>query len=346
MKRKSILLLIAVLLMSVALVVAGCGGNQDEASNSGSDSSADQSQGSEDKQEVTRLLMATGGTGGTYYPLGGAIAETWNKYIDGLNVTVQSTGASVENIRLLGSGQTELAMAMNGPAIAAVEGTGDFEGQPVKGFSAVGVIYPEVMQIVSPKDTGIKSVKDLKGKRVSIGPVGSGTASAAIKILKANGIDPDKDIEKFQDTFSDAARKLKDGLLDAAFAVLAVPAANIVDITTSTPVTIVNIEGEGLQKLMEMDPAFSPYEIPAGTYDGQDEIGYTVSQWAVLYVSDDLPEDLVYQMAKVMYEHTDEIAKAHARGNQIKLENAIKGIKPVPFHPGAEKYYKEQGLID
>jgi len=325
MKRKIIALF--VLVFALSIVTTACGGAQ-----------------SGEGVTSTKLLMATGGTGGTYYPLGGAIAETWNNHIDGLNVTVQSTGASVENIRLIGSGETEVAMAMNGPGIAAVQGTGDFEGKAVKNFAAVGVIYPEVMQVVAPKDSGIKTIEDLKGKRVSIGPAGSGTASAAIKILESYGIDPEKDIEKFQDTFADAASKLKDGLLDAAFAVLAVPAANIIDITTSTPVTIVSIEGEGLDKLLKAEPAFSPYEIPAGTYDGQDQVGHTVSQWAVLYVNKDLSEDLVYQMTKVMYENTDEIAAGHARGNQIKLENAMKGIAPVPFHPGAEKYYKEKGL--
>lgn len=333
--RKSLLLVLA-LLLTVSLLVIGCGGGQEEPNNEGENSGS----------ETANLLMATGGTGGTYYPLGGSIADVWNKNIEGLNVTVQATGASVENIRLLASGETQLAMAMNGPAQAAWNGTGDdFEGNALQNFAAVGVIYPEVMQIIAPADAGIKTVADLKGKRVSIGPVGSGTASAALKILDSYGIDPDNDLRKFQDNFADAARKIKDGQLDAAFAVLAVPAGNVVDITTATPVSIVNIEGEGLQKLLEADPTFSSYEIPGGTYEGQDEIASTVSQWAVLYVQQDLPEDLIYNMTKVMYEYTENIAKGHARGNQITIDNALKGIEPVEFHPGAIKYYKEKGLM-
>ena len=289
--------------------------------------------------------MATGGTGGTYYPLGGAIANVWNDNIDGLNVTIEATGASVENIRLLADKETDLAMAMNGPAANAHNGTGDFEGAPVD-FSAIGVIYPEVMQIIAPESTGIESVEDLKGKRVSIGPAGSGTASAALNILEAYGIDPDKDIDKFQDNFADAARKLKDGQLDAAFAVLAVPAGNVIDITTSTPVNVVNITGEGLEKVLDLDPTFSPYEVPAGTYEGQDEVAYTVSQWAVLYAPNDLDEDLVYEMTKVMYEKKDDIARGHDRGEQISLDTAMEGIDPVPFHPGALRYYQEQGFVD
>ncbi|MBS3968501.1 MAG: TAXI family TRAP transporter solute-binding subunit [Clostridia bacterium] len=332
MKRKGLLLLVCLLVTS--LVFAACGGQTDSKEENG-----------KEVVELTRLLMATGGTGGTYYPLGGAIAEAWNEHIEGLEVTTQATGASVENLRLLGSGETELAMAMNGPAMAAYLGIGDFAGNPID-FSAVGVIYPEVMQIVAPKGTGIVNVEDLRGKRVSIGPPGSGTASSAITILKSFGIDPETDIIKHQDNFTDAAMKLKDGHLDAAFAVLAVPAGNIVDVTTSTPVNIVNITGEGLNKLLEVDPTFSPYEIPAGTYVGQDETAYTVSQWAVLYVPNDLPEDLVYQMTKVMYEQTEQIARTHARGDQITLDNATLGIDPVPFHPGAAKYFKEKGILE
>lgn len=329
--RKSVYLLLA-LLLAVSLVVVGCGGEKQQAAD-------------DNGSEAQNLLMATGGTGGTYYPLGGTMANVWNSNIEGLNVTVSSTGASIENMRLLASGEAKLAMAMNGPAQAAWNGEGDFNGQAMKDFRAVGVIYPEVMQIITPADSGIKTVADLKGKRVSIGPPGSGTASAAIKILEAYGIDPNNDIKQLPATFSDAARQIKDGQIDAAFAVLAVPAANVVDITTSTPVTIVDIEGEGLQKILDSAPAFTPYEIPGGTYEGQDEVAHTVSQWAVLYVQKDLPNDLVYNMTKVMYEKTDEIAAGHARGKQITIDNAIKGIKPVEFHPGAIKYYKEKGMM-
>lgn len=339
MKKK--LNLFFVLMLAVTLVVAGCGGGQQPAPNEGDQGEQPQQQQS---VEVTRLLMATGGTGGTYYPLGGSIANVWNDNIEGLNVTIEATGASVENLRLLGSGETDLIMSMNGPAMHAYNGTGDF-AQPID-FAAVGVIYPEVMQIVAPKDSGIQSVEDLKGKRVSIGPAGSGTAAAALNILEAFDIDPDNDMQKFQDNFADAARKIKDGQLDAAFAVLAVPAGNVVDITTSTPVNIVNITGAGLDRLLELDPTFSPFEIPAGTYDGQDETGYTVSQWAVLYVPTDMDEDLVYNLTNVMYEKTADIARGHDRGNQITLDNAMEGIAPVPFHPGALKYYREKGLTN
>ncbi len=335
---KKLWVLMLALVLAVSLVATGCGG----AGGEGEDGGGEEQSGG----EVNNLLMATGGTGGTYYPLGGAIAAVWTDNIDNVKATVQSTGASVENIRLLSSGETDLAMAMNGIAQAAWKGEGDFEGNAVDNIAGAGVIYPEIMQVVAAKDAGIETIADLKGKRVSIGPVGSGTASSAIKILQAYGIDPDSDIEKFQDTFGDAARKIKDGNLDAAFAVLAVPAANIIDITTATPVNIVDIKGDGLDKLLEEAPAFSAFEIPAGTYEGEDEVGYTVAQWASLYVPADMDEELVYNLTKQMYESVETIAQAHNRGNQITLDNAVKGFAPVPLHPGAEKYFQEQGLLE
>ncbi|MTI79941.1 MAG: TAXI family TRAP transporter solute-binding subunit [Firmicutes bacterium] len=327
--------LLITLMLAVSLLAVGCGG-------SGEEGAEESSSGA----ETNNLLMATGGTGGTYYPLGGAIADVWSKNIEGTKVTVQSTGASVENIRLLSGGETDLAMAMNGPAQAAWKGEGDFSGNAVDNIAGVGVIYPEIMQVVAPADSGIETIADLKGKRVSIGPIGSGTASSAIKILEAYGINPDEDIEKFQDTFADAARKIKDGNLDAAFAVLAVPAANIVDITTATPVNVVDIEGDALDTLLENSPAFSAFEIPAGTYEGEDAVGKTVAQWASLYVPADMDEDLVYNLTKNMYENVETISTAHARGNQITLDNAVKGFDPVPLHPGAVKYYQEVGVLD
>ncbi|MDW7649988.1 MAG: TAXI family TRAP transporter solute-binding subunit [Bacillota bacterium] len=330
-----------ILMLALSLIVAGCGGQQEP---DGQENQNENQEGEVDEQTgPVRLLMATGGVGGTYYPLGGAMAKVWSENIDGVLVTVQSTGASIENIRLLATDETELAMAMNGPGQEAVNG-GDNFPEPLTNFSAIGVIYPEVMQVIAPKGNGVEKIEDLIGKRVSIGPPGSGTAASAERILEAYGIDPDKDITKFQDNFADAADKLKDGQLDAAFAVLAVPAANVMEITTSTPVTVVDISGEGLDKLLEMEPAFSPYEIPGGTYEGQDDTAYTVSQWAVLYVQDDISEDVVYNLTKVMYENTDQIAAAHARGEQILLENAVKGIAPVKFHPGAARFYEEKGI--
>lgn len=286
-------------------------------------------------------LLATGGTGGTYYPLGGAIANVWNNSVNGLHVTVQATGASVENMRLLGNKETELAIAINSIADDAFNGKGKFSS-PITNARSIGVVYPEVVQIVTPKDSNIQSIEDLKGKRVSIGPAGSGTAVAAEQIVEAYGMSM-QDFQSFQDTFTDAGDKLKDGNLDAAFAILSVPAANVVDIATSKDVRVLKITGTGLENLKKKHPFYSEYAIPANTYKGQDEEVSTVTMQAVLYAREDLPEEVVYQITKSLYEQKEEIAKGYAIGKQISLEKALAGVT-VPLHPGAEKFYKEKGM--
>ncbi len=324
------------LVMAFALVVSGCGTSGNNAEQGGNEAEGGGS------AESYSYLMATGGTGGTYYPLGGSIAQVWSDNIENVEVTVQSTGASVENMRLLGSGETELAMAINAIAESAYNGKGEFEGNAITNFGAIGVVYPEVIQIVTPKDSGIKSIKDLAGKRVSLGPAGSGTAVAAEQILEAYGLTKN-DVQAFQDTFSDAATKIKDGNLDAAFAILSVPAGNIEDIASTKEVNLISVEGDGLAALQEKYPFFATYTVPAGTYNGQDADVQTVAQQAVMYVLNDVPEDVVYEMTKNMYEKKDDIAKGHASGNQIELEKALDGVT-TPLHPGAEKYFKEKGL--
>ncbi len=283
------------------------------------------------------LRLATGGTGGTYYPLGGAIATTWNNHI-GTNVIVQSTGASVENLNLLHSGEVELAMAMNSMAIYAIEGDGPF-ANPLD-FTVVGTIFPEVLQIVAHANSGINTAADLVGKRVAIGPPGSGTASIALKLLDSYGIDLN-DIDIHSDTFFDAADRMRDGQLDAVFSVMSVPSAAIVDLSSHIDINIVNIEGEGLASLLQAEPSLSSYEISAGTYPGQDEDVLTVAQWATLYASKDLDDNLVYNLTKIMYEQAQEIASIHAAGNRINVSNIFSGIGPVPIHPGALMYYTE-----
>ncbi|MBN1189610.1 MAG: TAXI family TRAP transporter solute-binding subunit [Dehalococcoidales bacterium] len=324
--------LLLILLLAISLITIGCNSdNQDDGNGKGG-------------TQESALLMATGSTGGTYYPLGSALADTWNRHIDNTSVSIRESGGSVENIRLLNGGEVRLAMVMNGTAQEALKGgSGDFP-EALDNFAAVGVIYPEVMQVFALKSSGIKTIGDLRGKKVSIGPSGSGTAPSALKILTACGLEPGKDIEVFNYSFSDAADNLVNNQLDAAFAVLAIPAAGITEISATGPISLLGIDGDGLKRFLDTAPAFSPFVIPAGTYNGQDEITHTVSQWAVLYTLKDTHEDTVYNLTKYLYEASSETAEQHACGNQIRIENATKGISPVPLHPGAVKYYTEKGI--
>ncbi|QSB15654.1 TAXI family TRAP transporter solute-binding subunit [Natronosporangium hydrolyticum] len=305
----------------------------------------DDSNGEEpgDAGELSHMLLATGSTGGTYYPLGGGMASIWSEGIDGLTVSVQASGASVENLRLLQAGEVELIMAVNGVAINAMNGEGDFAGED-HDFMAIGNVYAEVTQIVARADAEIETIADLAGKRVQIGPAGSGTEVSARQILDYHGIDADSDIDSFQDSFGDAADQLRDGTVDAAFGILALPAASIIDVATGTDLVMVDLEGEPLEQMLADDASLSAVEVPEGTYPGQDDAATWVTNWATLYVAPGLDEDQVYELVSLMYEGMDPDTVGHAVADEIQLDTAIDGLGGVPLHPGAERYYEEQGV--
>ena len=290
------------------------------------------------------LTLGTGSTGGTYFPLGGAIAGVWSGEVDGVNVSTQATGASVENVRLISAGELDLAMAVNGVAADAFAGEGEFEGED-HNWNALGNVYGEVMQVVARADAGIETIADMEGQRVAIGPPGSGTEVLARALLEFHDIDPDNDIEAFSDTFGDAADNLRDGQVDAAFAILALPAASIEEVATATDITLVDIEGDPLDAALDADPTLSVLEVEAGTYPGQEEPATFVTNWATMYVDEGLDEDTVFELTRVLYEHNEEIAEAHTAGEQIQLDTAVDGLGGIPLHPGAEAYYEEQGAL-
>lgn len=307
---------------------------------SGDDDAGD---GTGDGGARSDMRLATGSTGGTYFPLGGGMAQVWSNEVDGLNVSVQASGASVENLRLLQAGEVELILSVNGVAINAMNGEGDFAGEEYD-FTALGNVYGEVTQIVARADAGVETIEDLAGKRVQIGPPGSGTELSARQILEQHGIDADNDIESFQDTFGDAADQLRDGTVDAAFAILALPAGSIVDVATGTDLVLVDISGEVLEQLLAADPSLTALEVPAGTYPGQDEPAQWVTNWATLYAQPGLDEDQVYEMMRVLYEQMVPETVGHEVASEIQLESALDGLGGIPLHPGAERYYQDQGV--
>ena len=290
------------------------------------------------------LVMGTGSTGGTYFALGGAMANAINDKLAAkkITITAQSTGASVENMNLINAGEMDLGIAMNNVAANAFDGVGAFSS-PVTNVSSIGVVYNEVYQIVANAATGAKNVEDLKGKKVAIGPAGSGTLGLSQKIFTAAGLDPNKDIQPQSDSFGDAATKMQDGHIDAACNVLAVPASSIIEMTTSMKLAYVNISDDILETLQATEPYFVRKVIPAGTYDGQTEDINTITCKAALYCRADLDEETVYQITKAFYESGDVIAAAHATGKEVQLEGCLEGIT-TPIHPGAARYYKEMGI--
>lgn len=340
---KKILSLALACVMTIGLL-ASCGGGSQSTASPGSTGSTGTAQTEAPKVQPQDLVMGTGSTGGTYFALGGAMANAINNKLadQQITITAQSTGASVENMNLINAGEMDLGIAMNNVAANAHDGTGAFNA-PVTNVRAIGVVYNEVYQIVANAKTGAKTVEDLKGLKVAIGPAGSGTVGLSEKVFAAAGLDVNKDIQPQSDSFGDASTKMQDGHIDAACNVLAVPASSIVEMTTSMELSYINISDEILATIQADAPYFVRKIIPAGTYPDQKEDCETITCKAVLYCSADLDDETVYQITKAFYESGDEIAAAHATGKEVQLEGCLDGVT-TPIHPGAARYFQEMGL--
>ena len=319
--------LVVFLALGAALLLAGCAQQEKEAP----------------AEKEIQLTILTGGAAGTYYPIGGAMATAINDYAEGVKATAVTSGASVTNARKIGEREAELALLQNDVAYYAYEGLEMFKDNPVKNIRGIATLYPEVIQIVTLKESGIKSVYDLKGKRVAVGAPGSGTAVDALQILKAAGIDESNANIEYRN-FKEVADGLKDKTIDAGFIVAGVPTAAVSDVAAVRDVMIVEVPDEIYQKLSLEYKFYVQYTIPAGTYKGQDKNVKTVAVLAMLATREDVPEDVVYEVTKAIFEHRDVLVAAHKRAEDITLETALDGMS-IPLHPGAEKYYREKGLI-
>jgi TRAP transporter TAXI family solute receptor len=289
-----------------------------------------------------QLTLATGGTAGTYYPLGGAIAQIISTKTGLVNITAQSTGASVENMNLIGAGDVDIAIVQNDIAHYAYNGIEFFKTKNAN-FSAMARIYPEIIQTVTRKDSPIDSVKDFKGKKISVGAPGSGNEANVRQITDVFGMTY-KDFEAHFLSYAETGDHFKDKLIDAFMFTTGAPNSAIQDIATLHPLKFVEIKGADRDLLMKKYPFFAAEAIPANTYKGQDKPVETVAVQAILIVANNLPEDIVYAMTKALFENKKEIAQAHHKGNSIDPKRALDGIT-VPVHPGALKYYKEIGLV-
>ncbi len=335
-----------ILLLALAMVVSACGGGGG-ANQSGTEAPSEGEQPANEETssgEKVDLLMGTGSQGGTYFPLGQEMANVWNRNIENVNVTSTESGASVENLAKIGNGEFDLGMSVHIPALNAYNGTGDFEGRKIENFAFVGFIYPEVLQIITRESTGINSIADLKGKRVAIGPPGSGTQTIAKTVLAAYGI-TDADYTAYQEGFGDAKAKLQDGTIDASFGILGLPNAEIDELQVAVKdVKFLEITGDELAKIQE-ESGYQPFTIPAGSYEWLDHDVSTVSAYAILVANTDtVSDDVAYELAKVMFEKSDE--NTHPQARHMTPENALLGSEGLPIHPGAERYFKEAGIMN
>lgn len=319
MKLFSRLSVLSVLLVMVIGVIAGCGGDS--------------------AGEKKFLNIATGGTAGTYYPIGGAMAEILNNNIQGMNASAQSTGATVANINMLKEGSVDLAIVQNDITYYAANGIEMFKDKKVDNLKGIATLYPETCQIVTLESTGIKSIADLKGKRVAVGAMGSGAEANARQILEAYGITYDDIDEQFL-SFSEAASALKDGNVDAAFVTAGYPTAAVQDIASQNKVRLLPIEADKADALIAKYPFYTKVVIPAGTYAGFEEEVPGISVMAMLVCTDKVDEQLGYDITKALFSNLDRIKAAHSVGKLITKEGAMEGM-PIQMNAGAEKFFKE-----
>ena len=326
MFRKTVLkVLVLVLLVSL---IAGC----------------DSGEVTEAEDSTIYISIATGGTAGTYYPLGGALAKVFNDNIDGVIANAQSTGASTENVGLISEGEAEIAFIQNDITYYAYTGTEIFEGKDkVENMRGISMIYPELIQILATKESNITSVDDLRGKKVAVGAPGSGTEANARQVLEAHGITYDDLGKADYLSFNEAADQLRNKQIDAAFITAGIPTSAITEVAETSDIVMVPIEEGMIEKLIDEYPYYIQVDIPGGTYKSQEHNNPTVAVMAMLVVPEDLDEELAYNMTKAMFEHKQEIADSHNRGNDIQLETALAGM-PIEVHPGAQRYYDENGI--
>jgi len=326
-RRLSMRKLLKVILATVLVtsLLAGCGGQK----------AVDQK-----APEKKFINIATGGTAGVYYPLGGAIAEILNKNVPGVNATAQSTGASVANINMLKESKVELAMVQNDTAYYAFKGIEMFKDKQVANMRGISTLYNETIQIIVLEDSSIKTINDLKGKKVAVGSIGSGTEANARQILEAYGLTY-TDLNAQYLSFGEAANGLKDGNVDVAFVTAGAPTAAIQDIAFQKKVRLIPLEADKADALIKNYPFYAKQLIKANTYPGQITDVATVAVKAMLVVPENLDADTVYKMTKAIYTNTDRLKAAHKLGEGITKETALEGM-PIPLHPGAEKFFKEK----
>ncbi len=291
-------------------------------------------------KSAERMMFGTGGTSGTYYAYGGVLAQYMRNYAD-IKVTAVSTGGSKVNIQSIQDGDYQLGFVQSDVMTYAWNGTRAFEDDGTHDFRVLASLYNETVQLFT-MDESIKSVSDLKGKKVSIGASGSGVYFNAIDVLKGAGLSLD-DIKPQYQSFEDSKEALKDGRIDAAFIVAGAPTSAITELATTNGVYLVNIDGEVRDSIMEECPYYEKLVIPADTYPGQTEPVETITVKAVIVVSDKVSDEEVYNLTAAIFEHIDDITVENAKGAELSLENAT-GIKTIPFHAGAAKYYAEHGI--
>ncbi len=292
--------------------------------------------------QSTRLSIGTGGTGGVYYPMGGGMAAILSKYVPGWEATAEVTGASVANLQLIGQGKQDFGFTMADAAWDAVSGLAKFKDKKVEARTLM-VLYPNKMHVVTTEASGIKSVTDLKGKRISTGEPNSGTEVMALRLLEAAGID--KDVQRERLSVAEGVNAIKDRKIDALIWVGGLPTAAITDLATTPGTTVKLLDHAQYADAMnkKWGPLYVKGTTPANTYKGQTTDVSNLDVWNLLVADRKMSDQMAYTIVKTLMEKKDELVAVHREAKNITLEAQASG-SPIPFHPGARKYFEERGV--
>lgn len=295
--------------------------------------------------ESINLSIGTGGTGGVYYPLGGGLANVLSKNVPGMSATAEVTGGSVDNLKLIGTGKPYLGFSMTDAALDAFKGEDKFKGQKVP-LRTLMILYPNRMHVVSIEGMGVNSMKDLKGKRVSTGSPGSATEVMAFRVIEGAGLDKDKDMKRERLGVAESVNALKDKKIDAFFWVGGLPTAAVTDLAATPGVKIKMIDHAETVAPMNKKYGNLYVEdvIPKTTYSGMQTDNKQATVMNILVAHENLSDEAAYNIVKTMFDKRADMIAVHKEAENFKLENQKTAATPIPFHPGALKYFKEKGV--
>jgi len=295
--------------------------------------------------QAQNLSIATGGTGGVYYPLGGGMAAVLSKYVPGMQATAEVTGGSVANLQLIGTGKPYLGMTMADATLDAYKGEDKFKGKPVA-VRTLMVMYANRMHVVTIDGTGIAKITDIKGKRVSTGSAGSATEVMAFRVLEAAGLDKDRDVKRERLGVAESVDAIKDRKIDAFFWVGGLPTAAVTDLANTPGVKIKLIDHADLVPAMnkKYGNLYVADVIPKTMYRGMDADNHQASVMNLLVASEKMDDKTAHDIVKAVFDHKDELVRVHKEAENLKLENQKASASPVPWHPGAVKYFAEKGI--
>ena len=291
------------------------------------------------------LSIATGGTGGVYYPMGGGLAAALSQSVPGMQATAEVTGGSVDNLKLVATGKPYLAFTMADAALDALKGQDKFKGNKVP-LKSLMVLYPNRMHVVTIESTGITRMSDLKGKRVSTGSPGSATEVMAFRVIEAAGLDKDKDMKRERLGVAESVNAIKDGKIDAFFWVGGLPTAAVTDLANTPGTTLKMIDHAEVVPKMNEKYGYLYVEdtIEKSVYKGMATDNKQATVWNILVAHDTMDEKTAYDIVKTIFDKRDDLIAVHKEATSFKLENQKASATPVPYHPGAVKYFAEKGV--